>query len=60
VAELWQCAVHPRPHFIIGHYEFYFALTLPGLRDYLVSVGGWSGAINLRLFNYIAFLLISC
>jgi hypothetical protein len=46
----------PRPHFIIGHYEFYFALTLPGLRDYLASVGGWSGALHLRLFNYVAFL----
>jgi hypothetical protein len=45
-----------RPLLTVSQYEFYLALSVPNLRDYLASVGGWGGAINVRLFNSIAFL----
>ncbi len=46
----------PRSVLFVAHYEHLFALALPSRHDYLASVGGWAGAANVRLFNYIGYV----
>ncbi len=44
-----------RPLFLLPHYELFLLLRTPTLPEYLAAVGGWSGAIYVRLYNYVGY-----
>lgn len=45
-----------RPLLFLPHYELFLLPELPTLGEYLAAVGGWPGAINVRLYNYIGYV----
>jgi 4-amino-4-deoxy-L-arabinose transferase-like glycosyltransferase len=45
-----------RPLVFLPEYELFLLLTLPTRQQYLAAVGGWLGALNIRLFNYVGYL----
>jgi hypothetical protein len=45
-----------RPLVFLPEYELFLLLKLPTRQEYLDAVGGWLGALNIRLFNYVGYL----